>query len=364
MDFIPQLGNFYLDIINISDNFSFSVASHEYPFSNKNKLENIGSNTRRIKIKCIFSENPTPTIGWNLGNIQPTYNNHYHFLEYIRDTKIFTFIHPKYGTLEGAISTVTVNQDDTINYANMDFEFLVQDSLAPSYLKPIEAQESADFSETNTKTLALINAANKAARNARAWAAKTQLGINTLEAYANRVTSPATSIANIIYYATDLPSQFIEAVNFAVDRAIQPIIATYNSPSSMLLNMVVAVTQLKNTFLSQFPDVDVTNELGYITFMAASRVAYESAVIYEKDNKNKTEQDKRGNEKTFDQNGNFIGGVEYNETMTIDELDETCYNIKGFIDDAVQLNREQLALKNQGALLQKYINQIKLVVRG
>jgi len=41
-------------------------------------------------------------------------------------------------------------------------------------------------------------------------------------------------------------------------------------------------------------------------------------------------------------------------------LDDTLYEVKKLIDDAVQLDREKFDLRSQGAGLQKYIDQIKL----
>jgi len=360
MDFVTKLDDFFLDIINITDNFSFSIATHEYPFSSKNKLEHIGEKTRKIRVKCVFTQFPTESTGWELGLSQPTYENHYDFLDYIKEYTSFTFVHPKYGQLTGAIPVVNVTQDDTINYAAIDFDFLVQDTKQPNYEKPIEALQAKGYAASSTKTLSNINAAAKLSNNLVSWTGKTQTVINKINAYANAVTSPATSIANTIYYASDVPSQLLESMNFAIDRALQPIIAGYTSPSASLRSMVLAARSLVASISNSFPDTDVEDELTYFKVVIASRVSYESAVIYEADNTAGKEQKEQEDTRVFDENGNFVTGVAYTEVMTINELDDTCYDIKALLDEAIQADREQPALKTQGATLQKYINQIKL----
>lgn len=360
MDYVAQLDDFYLDIINIADNFSYSIAVHEFPFTNNNKLEHLGGKTRSIKINCVFTENPTDSEGWSLGLTKPSYENHYDFLDHIKNGKLFNFVHPKYGTLQGSIPVISVTQDDSINYAAVNFDFLVQDSASPSYLKPIEAQQAAAFSATSTSTISDAASSRKLARNLQSWTARTQLVINQMDAYLNSVTAPATSIANTIYYASDLPSQLVGSINNAIDRALTPILAVQTSPAATLNNLSVAMTGVLTSLTDAFPDTNVTEESKYIWILGASRVSYEAAKIYEEDNQKGKDQKRQENQRVFDESGNFVGAQDYEEILTIDELDSTLFKIKGVIDNAVQLDREKRDLKAQGSSLQKYINQIKL----
>lgn len=359
--YAAELGDYYLDIINVSDTIPYGIVVHEYPRSHKNTLEWMGQKTRKISINCAFSEHLTLSDNWgNSAKIKPYYENHFSFLDYIKVNQEFTFVHPVYGTLKGSVQNITVTHDDSINYAAITFDFLVLNNKVTNYVKPITVQQSADLKEVSDRNLNLAKSARTGAAVLQQWTANTQLSINTLRAYANSVTSPAKSIANTIYYASDLPSQLIEAINFAIDRAIQPIIAADTAPAATINNMIVAITGLKNTFIKAFPDRDTSNEQKWITILGASRVSYETAKIYEEDNKRNRQQKRQSTQRAFDAAGNYVGSTDFEETMTIDELDKTCFDIKSLIDGAIQLDREQPELKNQGMTIQRYVNQIKL----
>ena len=119
--YIPKLAGYYLDIENIRDNFDNSLSVHEYPNSNRNKIENLGQKTRRIHVECSFQETPATTPGWSAGEaLFPTYAAHFGLLEIIRNVREnLPFTHPKYGEIEGKIDTFSSYHDDTLEFAKI-----------------------------------------------------------------------------------------------------------------------------------------------------------------------------------------------------------------------------------------------------
>ena len=353
--FIPQIAGYYLDIVDINDTFSASIIKHEYPYSNRNKLQNNGQKTPGFTVNCRFMADPAITKGWDSGvAIFPTYDAYFNFKATLESaTEKYTFTHPELGELEGFVENFTSVEDDTIDYFEVSFDFFqeVTDDT-PTFFRYVVPSQADGFRETNANTFSKIAALEKAAVSAVAFAGRANAFKGTLDSYLSQVTNPLTSITNTITYTADIPGQLMQSINKAIDRVIESFVEIRDTPASFINNCILGVRQLA----SQFSD----EEFQYTLIMGASRVSYEAATIYQEDDVKKQKVDKKEAVETFDAAGNYVGGDPIPVTMTVQELEQSLYDVRELINDVILLDRLNQDLKKQANELQKYINEIKL----
>jgi prophage DNA circulation protein len=351
MDYVAQIDGYYLDIIGVTDTFDMAVVAHEFPFSNDNKLQGLGQKTRKIKFVTAWTETPTLGLGWSAAGIQPTYENHYKFLDIIKKSTHSQLTHPKYGSLTGFIQNITVEHDDTLNYAAITFDFLVESTPAFEVEKPLSAEQSAKFTAIN-EDMKLDFKSEKLTLGVEAYTTAANKMINTLDDWLNNITSPADSIKNVIYYSTSIEDQLLSSINTAVDRIMTGALTVINAPATVINNMVQGVRQLAAKFTGL--------ESRRVRIIGASRVSYESAKLYEADNDKYKKEKRLDNTEPFDANGNYAGPVVYEPIMTIYDLDNSVYQVKDLIDDVIQDDRAYGDLVAQAVALQDYVNTQRL----
>ncbi len=351
----PSLDNYYLDILKISDRFENALSVHEFPFTNKNSIENLGQKTRRITVECVFQQNP-PLNKQPGDKFLPTYDRHYEFLKHIKaGNDSYRLTHPAYGELVGQISNANPRHDDTINYVEITFEFLEifdEEQVTPA---PFPSNStSKDFVQQTADTLASINNSRKLTRNLTQWTATLVTSKAIFDAFLSNITSPANSIINTIHYATDTPSQYMYSVNSVIDRIIESHAAGRDVPASFLNSIIVGCRAFKATLTN-------TDDQDRVHIMAASRVAYEAATVYEDDDKRREELESKEKTPTFDISGNKTGEIEIlTPAMTVTELEISLGEVRTFLNEAVEIDRNNRTLNNQAKILQDYVNKIKL----
>jgi len=355
--FIPQTLNFYLDIINIKEDYENAVVVKEYPYSANNIIENLGPKTRRFDVSCQFNNYlNTENSGWSTsGSIGfPSFDNLDSFInEFKKNQNSAFFVHPDYGELKGKISKISVTRDDTQEYAAVTFDFIEQ--VTSSKIRPlynVKYKGAAAFSATNDATVGKMSETLRTTTYPIGWAANANTNINTLDAWLADVTNPATSIVNSITYANTVPGQYIKAINKVVDRIIKNNVEVRNIPAQYINNIILGVSSLK----AQFTGIDAQ----YVHIMGASRVAYETGVVYDDDENKALTIEKKAQTPSFDANGKFIGTKSFEVAMSINELESTAYDVRALIDEAIQLDRDNRDLLNIARDLQEFINETKL----
>ncbi len=353
--YVPRLGNYYLDIVEVRDGFENAIAVHEYPFSNRNELEHIGQKTRRIEVDCVFTKSPVFTEGWNIDYaVIPDYESHFIFLAFLESSRDdITFAHPKYGEITGKVEKYNVVADDTDELARVSFTFLqhvtTEETTFDRYIVPELAEEFRGATDTMTDD---VTAEQTAATDSVKWTADTQTFINTLDAYKSTLTSPATSIMYQINYGTSVPGQLMESINGAVDRIVELYNTGRDSGPTFINNLIVGVRELKDTLSN-------ASDKNRVHIMGASRIAYEAAVLLDEDDANRREIEDKEQARSFDAEGNYKKVDPLPETMTMDDLDAMLAQLKGFMNEAIQLGRDFRSLQTQAAYLQSYVNKIK-----
>jgi prophage DNA circulation protein len=355
MEYIPKINDYYLDIKDIRDSREYAIARHEYPFSQKNKLENTGLKTKSIHVECVFQDEPTLTDGWSTDEgFYPTFESHYNFLADIdNNLDNIKFIHPTMGEMEGKIENIGTFYNDSINFVEVSFDFLQEiTDDTPSYVQYVIPENAKKFRETSSRMKEILEEAEKLATNAQAWQNDMNTYRATLQAKLSSITSPAQSIANTITYGASLPGLVLHDINMSIDRIVESFTDIINSPSMMVNSLIVELRAFKNTFTGL--------EKQYVHIMGASRLAYESAVQLEADEDSRTELRNKEETSSFDANGNYMGNIVMPDVMTANDLDKIIAEIKLFIDEAIQLDRHNPELLIQARSLQDYVNKIKL----
>lgn len=351
----PSIDQFYLDIMDISDTYETSLSVHEFPFTNKNEIENLGQKTRRISIRCIFQQNP-PLNAQPGDKFLPTYSRHFNFLNYLKSNQEqYILTHPAYGELSGQVQNVTTEHDDTVNYVEVSLDFLeiFQEREVVANLSPV-SETAADWVKQNEQNLNDINNSNKLVTNQAQWVGELVLTKAEFDAYLPSVVSQPNSIINTIYYGTDVPSQYMFSINSALDRVVQSFESGRDVPVSFLNNIIVGVRSFKAT-------LENATDQSRAHVMGASRVAYESAVVYEDDDKRSEEIKNKEKTPTFDIAGQKTGEIEQlTPAMTSTELEKSLGEVRTFLNEAIDIDRNSRFLNDQARTLQDYVNKIKL----
>lgn len=354
-DFVPKIAGYYLDIESIDDQRDNAIARHEFPYSKKNIIENIGLRTKSYNVKCVFQDHPALTDGWSPDDaIYPTFNSHKNFLETIeKERENITFVHPYLGEMEGAIESISAEYTDIINFVRVSFVFLQeeQDDTISFVRYPIP-ENAKNFRDSSSRMQNVLSVARKAAASAKKWERKMSVFRGKLQSKLSGVTSPIQSIANTISYGLDFPGLIMQDINGAIDRIVESFSQVFSSPTSAINSQIVEFKKLKETFFEE--------ERQYIHVMSASRLGYETSVQLENDEKNRTETRTKESKPSFDANGNYRKQNITAEVMTIDDLDNITAGVKSYINEAVQLDRESQELLNMAKSIQDYVNFIKL----
>ena len=354
-NYTPQILGFYLDIVSISDSIENALSVKEYPFSTRNIIENMGPKTRRINVSCQFNNNLNfKDSGWSLdAAIPPYYDNLNAFMSSFKAyNDNLTFTHPDYGEINGYIGNITVARDDTVEQANVTFQFIEEVPVVVSYAINIRNATAADFTDTNDKTNDKMDKDLKETAYPVSLAARARANIAILDAWLDNVTGQATSIVNTLTYEETVPGLYLEAINNAVDRIVSSYVNVINIPAQYINNIILGLRTLK----ANFTGIDGQ----FVHIMGASRLAFEVGEVYESDTIKNNKITKKSETKTFDSNGNFVGSDDFEVAMTINELEDTLYNVRAFIDEAIQFDRDNRPLQNAANNLQKYVNEVKL----
>jgi len=353
--FIPQLAGYYLNVVSVNDSFPSSIIKHEFPFSNRNKLENIGQNTRSFNVECVFMANPPITKGWENGFAAfPTYESYFNFKATLEQTrKVVTFTHPTLGEMDGMIENFSCVNDETKEFATVSFSFLQEVSSDESkFVLYIAPEQAKQFRAAHDSVVADVSALQKLASSLRAFTAAMSIFKGKLDAYLNHIVSHVTSIKNTVTYATDLPSEVVGSINSAIDRIVTSFDTIRNSPASFINNCILGVRDLASIF-----EGDQRNQ---VLIMGTSRVAYEAGLAYQDDDARRQAISRKEKKPSFDASGNYVGGEQVPDAMTQQELGQTLYDIKELIYEVLLIDRKNQALRNQAKTLQEYLNTIKL----
>ncbi len=365
--YLAQIDGFVLDVETLEDGFEKAVARYEYPYRNGAQLEDMGQTARTIRVRCFF--------------LEENYQNHFDFLEHLKQNDLFELSHPKYGLVKGCIEAVTVRHDDRAETAEIDISF-VQDLLsqeAPIVYQDVQSEAEEAF-ETGQQEL--MDGFTSQAREAlgsdagailaqdldpdlgiieqfpsvgvkvRTWLKSVESFVTTLQAEALAIANPANSLVAMISYGTQLPGRVIGALAQTVERYAVLYESLKDAPERFLRNIKNSTDDL----------ADRVSGFGKITRVAgAQRMGLETARIYADDEKERNGQRRRESAGgSFDVLGNYLAPEPVASVLSVRELEGSLALIRSVLQAGLDLDRSQQSLKTMARGLLDHVMVVKL----
>lgn len=371
-----QLNGFDLEIETIEDAIEKAIVRHEYPYKNGALLEDMGQKARTIKIPCYF---------WDDGADHTTYDDHFDFLDHLDDLEIVELVHPKYGPMRGCIESVAVHHDDRTRFAKIDIAFVegliedtddtagsdVEASGEEAYNDSI-AEQQQEFADDVTEALGTASASilskvldpalgiveqfTGVTTQARNYLKTVETYVATLEGTLNAIANPANSLTSFLNYGTSLPGRVIGSVARCLERYALLYQGQQTAPSRFADSMSQGQAQLA-AVSGAFAKTT--------TIAAASHTALQVAYLYKQDETVRTAQKRNERVRAFDVLGNYTrpgsGASAIDpQPMTVLDLETSLATVRGMLQEAITLSRQNTSLKRQALSLQTHVNSIKL----
>jgi prophage DNA circulation protein len=357
-NFAPQLAGFYLGILGndgISDNIEYSLSKHEFPFSNRNIIINTGKKVPTYSFRCVFQDN-TPFFGTDA--LPPTYDNHITFREIIDSGFPLVFTHPTYGQMEGFVEVANTIRREEQRYIEFDITFAEQISEVVTNFDYSIEEVSANELRKNSLANQIKVQGLLQINDTPSFRARLNRFIDKLESFFSDIIESVDSIVNTIEYFEDLAGDVVLAVSNTVERIVNSIASIQNIAANFINSLIINLRNIRNLFLN--PDGTSTIESIIFGNIAAARLSYESATQYKTDDDNRSEILKNVGKRTFDNNSRYIGIPNNLTAMNISELEQTSQDIRAYINDVVQDDRDNPELETQAREIQQYIDHIKV----
>jgi prophage DNA circulation protein len=382
--YMAQLDGFALEIETTDDAFEKSIVRHEYPFMDGALLEDMGRKARIVKFRCYF---------WDDGADHLTYDTHIELVKHLASQEISELVHPKYGPLRGCVESMSVRHDDRDRTAEIDVTFVegliedggntrhedVEAGAEEAYNDGIEDQKK-EFADDVKEALGpeaqgildrvldpakgIVEQFSDVSTKARNYLKTVESYTGTMEATLNKIANPANSLVSTINYGTNLPGRVIGSVSRCVERYALLYDSLKNAPARFVNSMTFGLKGLSNT----------SGKFSKTTKIAgASHTALQTAYLYKADETLRVAQKKNEGLRAFDALGNYTApaavasrvsstdaAVAPETTMTVNELESSLAEVRGSIQEAIDLSRQNTSLKQQALQLQTHVNSIKL----
>lgn len=368
------LAGFPLEIEDISDTFSKSIARHEFPYRDGALLEDLGQKAREVKIRCYFYEQ--------------TYENHHAFLGSLKDLKLVDFSHPKYGPMKGCIEQVSVRHDDRLKTAEIDITFIenLRSSGVPVVFRDVrnesealyvkaqdEAQDSfrdgardlygADVEDILTRELdpdaGILEQLSAATWSVRGFVKKVDALERALKADIADVATPAGSLISTINFATDLPGRVIGAMARTAARYSTLLGTMKDAPDRFVHSLKDSLEMLRqNVFDSQDPDHAAM--LPAWLCVAGAEAGLRAGEAFALDEEKRRRARRLEGLSTFTVTGEHVKTESMPEVMNVRAIEGTLAAVNAAILQAVRAARPAHALKGLASLLTEHVGTIKL----
>ena len=362
-----QIDNFKDLLIEFIDNErSKDIIEHTYPNRNGAVLEDMGSRANHYRFAVYFKGENYET--WEV------------FENYVLENRILTFIHPKRGMKKGRVQSVATHDEDMNRVARLELTFIEEAVTDSSPMESIDivgsvensfvqsqAEQMARFdaslrsqlgADADRVLLVDLNPLQKVSSQVKGLSAQSRRLIASIDSNLtimdNTLTSiaiPASSVLNMVSFASTLPGRVVGSVAAIIDKYCTSLSALRSSPVQFIARLKENISLLKNS-CSSLADA--------LTFGLSSRVCVELATIYETDenvrNKMRVLEKNRG----FDLNGNYIRSVLPAVVLTVENLEQSLYDARAIMQDAITIDRTQRAITTSALFLVKHVNKIKV----
>lgn len=318
----------YITADGIDDVWSKNVVEYDIPFSDGAILDQLGIKSRKINFRSVW---------WN-----DTYSSHEAFVKHCLKDATNTLIHPKYGTIKGRVSLVSVKNDgNSPKLAYVDVTFIedtnpdvepvyspglsavVDDCIIASQLSEMErfaADVNAVLGPAGPRVLAvaldpdhgILGQLQRLSIVGRLWISKVETAVNAIDAAFANITNPVESLLSTINYGNSLAGRVMGSVARSVERCALAVKQTVDSP----LAFIYAFRGASDSLLS------TAGILGkYIISGLPQFAATYMAQLYTADQKKRDEQLKTENQQAWGYDGKLKFTPSLPAVLTINDIE-------------------------------------------
>lgn len=362
-----KLDSFVLAIQDIDDGFDKALAIYEYPFADGAALQDMGMSARSIRFRAYW---------WD-----ETYADHKDFLDQVAKDAVNELQHPSYGLLKGRVKRVSVKHDDRLQTAEADIEFIEQkQGLAPATSEPavVAATEGAVVAGQPLMESAFIQAMQNfvsavegaaaiaetvldeaqsaisqiqgIAAKAQEYVAKIDTAVGDLENTLAAIENPVESVLSTVQHAATLPGRVVKAAARAVERIAQSV-GPGEGPARFVAGFTAGVASLRVAV----PDLAPT-----IACAGALHGSMVMAQLLQADEDTRRAALAKEGVRAVDDAGNVLVDEPLTYPATIDELERSLEAMRTAIQEAIDLDRSNTALKATALALLRHVNRTKL----
>lgn len=363
-----KLDSFVLQIQDIDDGFEKALAVYEYPFADGAALQDMGMSARSIRFRAYW---------WD-----DTYADHKDFLEHISKDAVNELQHPSYGLLKGRVKRVSVKHDDRLQTAEADIEFVEQkQGLAPAASPAtavVAATENAlvqgqalmesGFVQAMQNIISAVEGAAAIAETyldaaqsaleqiqgivakAQEYVAKIDTAVGDLENTLAAIENPVESVLATVQHTATLPGRVVKAAARAVERIAESI-SQNEGPARFAGNFAAAIADLRVAV----PDLAPT-----IACAGALHGSMVMAQMLQADEDSRRAALAKEATRAVDAAGNILAEEPTVWPATIDELEMSLETMRAALQEAIDLDRSNTALKATALALLRHVNQVKL----
>ncbi len=382
-----RLDGIVIEFAEIEDGFEVAIAEYPIPYRDGSLLEDMGQSARQVKARCYF---------YGAG-----YEDHFGFVEHLKERELFDFFHPIYGLLQGKIKSITVRHDDSEDAAEVDFIFIenfrgdLQPQWRPDPQASTEEHAQNGFDEQQTVLSDSVSGGAQALKipapdvkamlstpvvagtpildqisglgnGARAFVKQIDGYVAQFDALMTQATNPANSLLATISWAQDLPGTVIGSITRGVERYARAQDALAELPSQFLANLDRELNALA-TSIQDLPAKPGSTEavvrdliVDQVRIALSQRLALEAGSIYRQDEARRCEVKAAEEAASFDAGGNYVRTAVPDPLMTVGDLEQTLALVRTRLNAALSISRGLGELKEQARVLLEHVNTIKL----
>ena len=380
--FKAQLDDWTINILDIGDSVKSNVIQHEFINTDGALLEALGNAARVVRFKTFwFGAHEDPTVEHS-----PNYSEHYGFLAKITNSFVsHTLVHPKYGTLTGKISNVTIVHNDTQSYVEIEVEF-IEDGLktdtsmissrdmatygAQQYANVANGQLSdlsSSLSNGGLGDLATraIDTAQSISSQVTTYTSKVRAFVkeadefcSMCDSFVTTITQPALSVLTAINYVGSIPSKIIGTIQNAADRVEALVSSATSTPLQLVQSFAASWSSLVGSITSSsYSDLFAL----HASAIGAAKMGSMLSSCYAADESNRARLARTMTSPSFDANGRRVGTpAAMIDIMSSTEIERSLYEVREAIEAVLTIDRTNQPLKDLALALVRHVDEIKL----
>lgn len=362
MSLQARLDHFLLDIETLNDEMEKAIAKNEYPYTNGADLQNMGAGPSSTRFRVYFSG--------------ARYDEHKDFYAYIKNGSNFELVHPELGVKHGEIERITINYDsDYVDTVAIGFTFIEQGVTAePAIVNSLAPAAEDLYVETRAEQVQMISddlavefgaegrviakitgpvaATPGLTINGRFTASELEKAIETLDKIESGIVLP-DSIVSLTEANDTLAERFVYSLSRAIERVGESAGSAESTPSAFLTRFKKARDDLKKT---------LSFSVGQTQLLVGSAIyaVLKLAKYFERDDQARAKAKQLEDVEAFDIEGKFLSPDPMPAVYTINELEKTVALAREMIQDALDLNRNLISLREAAAMLIAHVDITKL----